>query len=62
MKQSDSRWLTHERCVKAVKASYSSIVLVFPVSSGNCAAFLSRRLSATADKPDKMPMTLRGHR
>ena len=24
---SDTRWLAHERCVKAVKASYSSIVL-----------------------------------
>ena len=27
MKPSCTRWLTHERCVKAVKASYSSIVL-----------------------------------
>ena len=57
VKQSDSRWLTHECCVKEVKASYSSIVLVFPVSSGDSAAFLNRRLSETADKPDKMPMT-----
>ena len=27
VKQSDTRWLAHESCVKAVKASYSSIVL-----------------------------------
>ena len=27
MKPSDTRWLAHECCVKAVKASYSSIVL-----------------------------------
>ena len=27
VKQSDTHWLAHERCVKAVKASYSSIVL-----------------------------------
>ena len=26
VKPSDTRWLTHERCVKAVKASYSAIV------------------------------------
>ncbi len=29
VKLSDTRWLTHERCIKAVKASYSSIVLAF---------------------------------
>ena len=27
VKSSDTRWLAHECCVKAVKASYSSIVL-----------------------------------
>ena len=27
MKPSDTRWLAHERCVKAVKASYSAIVI-----------------------------------
>ena len=27
VKPSDTRWLAHERCVKAIKASYSSIVL-----------------------------------
>ena len=27
VKLSDAHWLAHERCVKAVKASYSSIVL-----------------------------------
>ena len=27
IKPSDTRWLTHERCVKAVKASYSAIVI-----------------------------------
>ena len=27
MKLSDTCWLAHERCVKAVKASYSSIIL-----------------------------------
>ena len=27
MKPSDTRWLAHEHCVKAAKASYSSIVL-----------------------------------
>ena len=28
VKPSDTRWLTHKRCVKSVKASYSFIVLV----------------------------------
>ena len=28
VKPSDTRWLAHEHCVKAVKASYSSLVLV----------------------------------
>ena len=27
IKPSDTRWLSHERCVKAVKMSYSAIVL-----------------------------------
>ena len=27
MKPSDTRWLAHERCVKAVNASYSSLIL-----------------------------------
>ena len=27
VKQSNTRWLAHERCVKAVKASYSAIVI-----------------------------------
>ena len=27
VRPSDTHWLAHERCVKAVKASYSSIVL-----------------------------------
>ena len=27
VKQLDTRWLAHEHCVKAVKASYSSIIL-----------------------------------
>ena len=27
IKPSDTRWLSHERCVKAVKASYSAIVI-----------------------------------
>ena len=27
VKQLETRWLAHERCVKAVKASYSSIIL-----------------------------------
>ena len=27
VKPSDTRWLAHEHCVRAVKASYSSIVL-----------------------------------
>ena len=26
VKPSDTRWLTHERCVHAVKASYSAVV------------------------------------
>ena len=26
LKPSDTRWLAHERCVKAVKANYSAIV------------------------------------
>ena len=31
VKPSDTRWLAHERCVKAVKASYSSIVLALEI-------------------------------
>ena len=31
VKPSDTRWLAHERCVKAVKASYSSIVLLLKI-------------------------------
>ena len=27
IKPSDTRWLSHERCVKAVKASYSAVVI-----------------------------------
>ncbi len=27
IQSSDTRWLAHERCVKAVKASYSAIVI-----------------------------------
>ena len=27
MKPSDTRWLSHEKCVKAIKISYSAIVL-----------------------------------
>ena len=29
IKPSDTRWLAHERCVKAVKASYTSLVVTF---------------------------------
>ena len=49
MKPSDTRWLTHERCVKAVKASYSSIVLalenIYETSHEPEALGLSKALS-----------------
>ena len=49
MKPSDTRWLAHERCVKAVKASYSSIVLalenIYETSHEPEALGLSKTLS-----------------
>ena len=50
MKPSDTCWLAHERCVKAVKASYSSIVLglenIFETSHEPEALGLSKTLSS----------------
>ena len=50
MKPSDTRWLAHERCVKAVKASYSSIVLalenIYETSHEPEALGLSKGLSS----------------
>ena len=50
MKLSDTRWLTHERCIKAVKASYSSIVLalenIYETSHEPEALGLSKALSS----------------
>ena len=50
VKQSDTRWLAHERCVKAVKASYSSIVLalenIYETSHEPEALELSKALSS----------------
>ena len=47
---SDTRWLAHERCVKAVKASYSSIVLalenIYETSHEPEALGLSKALSS----------------
>ena len=50
VKLSDTRWLAHERCVKAVKASYSSIVLAlenrYETSHEQEALALSKALSS----------------
>ena len=50
MKPSDTRWLAHEHCVKAVKASYSSIVLalenIYEISHEPKALGLSKALSS----------------
>ena len=50
VKPSDTRWLAHERCVKAVKASYSSIVLalenIYETSHEPEALGLSKALSS----------------
>ena len=50
MKPSDTRWLAHEHCVKAVKASYSSIVLalenIYETSHEPEALGLSKALSS----------------
>ena len=50
MKLSDTRWLAHEGCVKAVKASYSSIVFaqenIFETSHEPEALGLSKALSS----------------
>ena len=50
MKPSDTCWLAHERCVKAVKASYSSIVLalenIYETSHEPEAQGLSKALSS----------------
>ena len=50
MKPSDTSWLAHERCVKAVKASYSSIVLalenIYETSHEPEALGLSKALSS----------------
>ena len=35
MKPSDTRWLAHERCVKAVKASYTALVVTLDNNSQN---------------------------
>ena len=50
VKPSDTLWLAHERCVKAVKASYSSIVLaleyIYETSHEPEALGLSKALSS----------------
>ena len=50
VKPSDTCWLAHERCVKAVKASYSSIVLtlenIYETSHEPEAFGLSKALSS----------------
>ena len=50
VKSSDTRWLAHEHCVKAVKASYSSIVLalenIYETSHEPEALGLSKALSS----------------
>ena len=50
VKQSDTRWIAHERCLKAVKASYSSIVLalenIYEISHEPEALGLSKALSS----------------
>ena len=50
VKSSDPRWLAHECCVKAVKASYSSIVLalenIYEISHEPEALGLSKALSS----------------
>ena len=52
MKPSDACWLVHERCVKPVKASYSSIVLalenIFEISHEPKALELSKALSSNS--------------
>ena len=49
MKPSDTRWLAHECCVKAVKANYSSIILalenIYETSHEPEALGLSKALS-----------------
>ena len=50
VKPSDTRWLVHQHCVKAVKASYSSIVLalenIYETSHEPEALGLSKALSS----------------
>ena len=50
MKQSDTCWLVHERCIKAVKASYRLIVLalqnIYETSHEPEALELSKALSS----------------
>ena len=50
VKQSDTSWLAHERCVKAVKASYSSLVFalenIYETSLEPEALGLSKALSS----------------
>ena len=50
MKPSETYWLAHEHCVKAVKASYSSIVLalenIYQISHEPEALGLSKTLSS----------------
>ena len=50
VKPSDTRWLAHEHCVKAVKASYGSIVLalknIYETSQESEALGLSKALSS----------------
>ena len=54
MKLSDTRWLAHEYCVKAVKASYSSIVLALENIYGTCHEPIALGLSRPLSSPSKI--------
>ena len=59
VKPSDTRWLAHERCVKAVKASYSSIVFalenIYETSHEPEALGLSKSLSSHSSYSSNIP-------
>ena len=59
VKPSDTRWLTHEHCVKAVKANYSSIVLalknIYETSHEPEALGLSKALSNYSTTASMLP-------
>ena len=48
VKQSDRRWLAHEHCIKAVKASFNSIVMLLKIYMQHLSIALSSHSTIAA--------------